>query len=50
MKLKFFVLTLFIFTSSLAYSKEYLIGFGSCVDQDFPQPIWNSIESKDDGS
>ena len=46
MKLKFFVLTLFIFTSSLAYSKEYLIGFGSCIDQDFPQPIWNSIKDK----
>ena len=46
MKLKFFVLTLFIFTSSLAYSKEYLIGFGSCVDQDFPQPIWNAIKVK----
>ena len=46
MKLKFFVLTLFIFTSSLAYSKEYLIGFGSCVDQDFPQPIWNAIKDK----
>ena len=46
MKLKFFVLTLFIFTSSLAYSKEYLIGFGSCIDQDFPQPIWNAIKDK----
>jgi len=46
MKLKFFVLTLCIFTSSLAYSKEYLIGFGSCVDQDFPQPIWNAIKDK----
>ena len=47
MKLKIFIFVLFIFTSNLTYSKEYLIGFGSCIDQEFPQPIWNSIERKD---
>ena len=47
MKLKIFIFVLSIFISNLTYSKEYLIGFGSCIDQEFPQPIWNSIESKD---
>ena len=22
------------------------LGLGSCLDQDFPQPIWNSIEKE----
>ena len=35
-----------LFISSVVYTKEYVIGFGSCIDQDLPQPIWQAIEAK----
>ena len=42
-----FVFVVLISISNFAFTKEYVIGFGSCIDQEFPQPIWNSIQSKD---
>ena len=42
-----FILVALIFISSFAFTKEYIIGFGSCIDEKFPQPIWSSIQSKD---
>ena len=46
MNFKNIFLGLCISFSFQTFSKEYLIGFGSCIDQDFPQPIWNSIKDK----
>ncbi len=46
MLIKKFIFILCVLISNLAYSKEYIIGFGSCIDQNLPQPIWNSIEKK----
>ena len=46
MNFKKFLLGLCISFSTQTFTNEYLIGFGSCVDQDFPQPIWNSIKDK----
>ena len=45
--IKNFILVALIFISSFAFTKEYIIGFGSCIDEKFPQPIWSSIQSKD---
>ena len=45
--IKNFILVVLIFISSFAFTKEYIIGFGSCIDEKFPQPIWSSIQSKD---
>ena len=28
------------------FSGELVIGFGSCLDQDLPQPIWKDIKSQ----
>ena len=47
MNLKFCLLVISIFISNFIFAKEYLIGFGSCIDQNFPQPIWASIKDKD---
>tara|TARA_B110000305_G_scaffold53029_1_gene58203 strand:+ start:17814 stop:18791 length:978 start_codon:yes stop_codon:yes gene_type:complete len=40
-----FSLLLFLITlSNSAYSETYSIAFGSCINQDLPQPIWSAIE------
>ena len=46
MPIKKLICILALFISSFVYSKEYVIGFGSCMDQDLPQPIWSAIEAK----
>ena len=45
MKDKFY-LVLFVFFSNFLISNEIKIGIGSCLDQDFPQPIWQPIEEE----
>ena len=37
---------LFIFFINHIEAEVYKIGFGSCIDQDFPQPIWAPIEKE----
>ena len=46
MLLKKIIFIFCIFATNLAYSKEYIIGFGSCIDQNYSQPIWASINDK----
>ena len=46
MPIKKLICILALFISSFVYTKEYVIGFGSCIDQDLPQPIWPAIEAK----
>ena len=46
MQIKKLIFIFFIFISNSALVKEYVIGFGSCIDQDLPQPIWQAIEAK----
>ena len=46
MLLKKIIFIFCIFASNLAYTKEYIIGFGSCIDQNYSQPIWTSIKDK----
>jgi alkaline phosphatase D len=41
-----FYLVLFVFFSNFLISDEIKIGIGSCLDQDFPQPIWQPIEEE----
>jgi len=43
--LSFFLLL--IFSSNFIYGESIKIGLGSCLDQDYPQPIWQSIEKED---
>ena len=38
-----FFLTLFHFDG---LSREYVIGFGSCLHQDYPQPIWGQVNKQ----
>ncbi len=45
MKDKFYSF-LFVFFSNFLISDEIKIGIGSCLDQDFPQPIWQPIEEE----
>ncbi len=48
MKKFFYIFFLFSITSSnFIYSKPIKIGLGSCLDQDYPQPIWQSIKEED---
>ena len=39
----FLIIILF---SNSTYAEKYIIGFGSCLDQNAPQPIWSSIEKE----
>ncbi len=41
-----FCIVLFVFFSNFLISDEIKIGIGSCLDQDFPQPIWQPIEEE----
>ena len=43
--LSFFLLS--ISKSNLIYAESIKIGLGSCLDQDYPQPIWQSIKKED---
>ena len=39
--------TFIVFTSSnFIIADTYKIAFGSCLDQDYPQPIWESIKNE----
>ena len=49
-KLKNFFLSFFLLlisSTNLIYAESIKIGLGSCLDQDYPQPIWQSIEKED---
>ena len=35
-----------IFIANTANAEKYIIGFGSCLDQNAPQPIWDSIKKE----
>ena len=39
----FFIVCLF---HQQLYSDEIILGLGSCLDQDYPQPIWQSIKKE----
>ena len=43
--LSFFLLL--ISSSNFIYGESIKIGLGSCLDQDYPQPIWQSIKKED---
>jgi alkaline phosphatase D len=43
--LSFFLLI--ISSTNFVYAESIKIGLGSCLDQDYPQPIWQSIEKED---
>ncbi len=43
--LSFFLLL--ISSSNIIYAESIKIGLGSCLDQDYPQPIWQSIKKED---
>ena len=43
--LSFFLLL--ISSSKFIYAETIKIGLGSCLDQDYPQPIWQAIEKED---
>ena len=48
--MKKFCLSFFLLLFSSAdfiYAESIKIGLGSCLDQDYPQPIWQSIEKED---
>ena len=34
-------------STNFIYAESIKIGLGSCLDQDYPQPIWQSIEKED---
>ena len=37
----------FIFLSNQSIANDYKIAFGSCLDQELPQPIWKTIEGEE---
>ena len=43
--LSFFLLL--VSSSNFIYAESIKIGLGSCLDQDYPQPIWQSIKKED---
>ena len=44
----FLIFFLFLISSSnFIYAESIKIGLGSCLDQDYPQPIWQSIKDED---
>ena len=44
----FLIFFLFLISSSnYIYAESIKIGLGSCLDQDYPQPIWQSIKEED---
>lgn len=43
--LSFFLLL--ISSANIIYAESIKIGLGSCLDQDYPQPIWQSIKKED---
>ena len=49
MKKKLSLVTLFVSSilANFTTAENYKIAFGSCLDQENPQPIWNSIYKED---
>ena len=49
MKKKLSLVTLFVSSilANFTIAENYKIAFGSCLDQENPQPIWNSIYKED---
>jgi hypothetical protein len=48
--MKIFFLRFFLLLTSstnFIYAESIKIGLGSCLDQDYPSPIWQSIEKED---
>ena len=48
--MKKFCLSFFLLltsSSNFIYAESIKIGLGSCLDQDYPQPIWQSIKKED---
>ena len=48
--MKIFFLSFFLLLTSstnFIYAESIKIGLGSCLDQDYPQPIWQPIEKED---
>ena len=48
--MKNFFLSFFLFlisSTNFIYAESIKIGLGSCLDQDYPQPIWQSIKKED---
>jgi len=43
----FKLLILVCFSINFIRADSIMIGIGSCLDQDYPQPIWNVIENED---
>lgn len=41
---RLYLFIIIIFLSNNANAEKYVIGFGSCLDQNAPQPIWKSIK------
>ena len=42
-KLSLVILLVFSILANFTIAENYKIAFGSCLDQENPQPIWNSI-------
>jgi len=42
----FFTLLIVLTNTNFIIADTYKIAFGSCLDQDYPQPIWNSIKKE----
>src|SRR6056300_224713 len=45
-KLNFAALLILILFCNITTAKTYKIAFGSCLDQEDPQPIWNSVKKE----
>ena len=41
------ILLVFSILANFTIAENYKIAFGSCLDQENPQPIWNSIYKED---
>ena len=46
-KFSFSFFLLLISSTNFIYADSIKIGLGSCLDQDYPQPIWQSIKKED---
>ena len=43
---RLYLFLIIIFFANTASAEKYIIGFGSCLDQNAPQPIWNPIKNE----
>ena len=46
-KLSLVILLVFSILANFTIAENYKIAFGSCLDQENPQPIWNSVYKED---